>query len=71
VETVGLALAPQPIFSDLKGREWFAACDAEWFNSMRYSFVWNEDSSAFRPVWLLWWDDASYIAYQSVDLVDY
>ena len=35
------------------------------FNPQRYDFRWNEDYSGFVPVKLLWWDDASYIAYQS------
>jgi len=37
------------------------------YSPARYDFVWNDDFSAFRPVRLLWWDEASYLAYQSGD----
>lgn len=32
---------------------------------MRADHVWNTDYTAYRVVPLLWWDDASYIAYQA------
>lgn len=35
------------------------------YNPARYDFVWSDDFLAFRAIKLLWWDDASYIAYQS------
>lgn len=34
------------------------------FNPQRTEFRWNADFSAFWPIPLRWWDDASYIAYQ-------
>jgi hypothetical protein len=43
---------------------WYPAIDAVLFNPNRYSFKWNEDYSMFQATPLLWWDDASYIAYQ-------
>ncbi len=37
------------------------------FNCNRFDFRWNDDFSAFYPVALRWWDDASYAAYQAGD----
>lgn len=37
------------------------------FNPYRYDFYWNKDCTAYRPIALQWWDDASYIAYQCGD----
>lgn len=37
------------------------------YNPSRTEFAWNQDFTAFRPVPLRWWDDASYVAYQSRD----
>jgi hypothetical protein len=36
-------------------------------NVRRTEFRWNADYTAFRPVPLRWWDDASYARYQSGD----
>ncbi len=50
--------------------EWSSSADAldatncRLFNPMRHDFRWNDDFTAFRPVALKWWDDASYMAYQ-------
>lgn len=35
------------------------------WNPRRTEFVWNDSFTAFRPIPLRWWDDASYIAYQA------
>ena len=35
------------------------------FNPQRTEYRWNDDFSGFIPIKLRWWDDASYIAYQS------
>jgi len=40
------------------------------FNPERFDFAWNADFSAYRPLRLKWWDDASYIAYQCGDIDD-
>lgn len=37
---------------------------AHLFNPQRTEYRWNADFSAFYPIPLRWWDDASYIAYQ-------
>ena len=37
------------------------------FNPVRHDFSWNKDFTAFRPLALRWWDDASYAAYQGAD----
>ena len=34
------------------------------YNLRRVEIRWNADQTAFCPVALRWWDDASYIAYQ-------
>ena len=43
------------------------AGNAGLFNPNRYSFRWNPDFTAFEPILLRYWDDASYIADQSRD----
>ncbi len=40
---------------------------ARLFNPARFDFRWNDDYTAFRPIRLRWWDDASYARYQSGD----
>lgn len=35
------------------------------YNPGRYDYRWNSDFTAFRAIKLTWWDDRSYIAYQS------
>lgn len=35
------------------------------YNPNRYDFVWNDDYTSFRAIKLAWWDDASYIDYQT------
>lgn len=47
---------------------WVPAAEVENYNPNRYDFVWNDDFTAFEPVKLLWWDDASYAAYQARDI---
>lgn len=39
------------------------------WSPQRTEFVWTTDFTAFRPVALKWWDDASYVAYE-LDAVD-
>lgn len=41
-----------------------AAVIEEFFPVSRHDYVWNADYTAARPVLLMWWDDASYLAYQ-------
>ena len=50
--------------------EWYSASEIENVDTLRNDVVWNNDLSMFRLVPLLWWDDASYIRYQSEDLVE-
>ncbi len=44
---------------------WFSAEAVEQYDPNRYDFDWNDDFTAFRPLALTWWDDASYLDYQS------
>jgi len=37
------------------------------FSPYRHEFRWNDDFTAYYPIVLKWWDDASYLAYQSGD----
>jgi hypothetical protein len=37
------------------------------FSPRTHDFAWNDTFTAFRPLPLKWWDDASYIAYQAGD----
>lgn len=37
----------------------------EKYSPQRHDFYWNEEDGSVRVIALLWWDDASYIAYQS------
>lgn len=46
------------------------ASQVENYNPNQYDFCWTKDFEAFRPIKLLWWDDASYIAYQCGDFGD-
>jgi hypothetical protein len=41
--------------------------NCELFSPAAHDFRWNADYTAFRPVSLLWHDDASYARYQSDD----
>lgn len=50
---------------DKNGREWFPASRCDEFDPETHDFYWNEDYTFFYPSRLLWWDDASYRAYQS------
>jgi hypothetical protein len=52
---------------DEHGREWYPASKAHEYSPECFDFRWNEDYTMFRPIRLLWWDEASYIAYQSMD----
>lgn len=38
---------------------------ARLYNPQRFDFRWNDDFTAFQPLPLTWWDDASYLAYQA------
>jgi hypothetical protein len=40
------------------------------YDSARYDIYWNKDYTMFKPSKLLWWDDASYLRYQSEDRGD-
>lgn len=46
---------------------WHSASEVETFSPGRFDIIWNADYTMFRAVKLQWWDNASYIAYQSVD----
>ena len=45
-------------------QKWRPAAEAYEWNPERFDFRWNEDFTEFRLVPLLWWDDASYLAYE-------
>ena len=48
----------------------FQACWATMFRTDRFDLVWNADYTTFVPVRLAWWDDRSYIAYQTAGMED-
>lgn len=60
---------PPPFVRDLTAEEieagYLLAPRTVEYNANRYEFRWNDDFSGFIPIKLRWWDDASYIAYQS------
>lgn len=37
------------------------------FNPARFEFRWSDDYQWFKPIKLLWWDNQSYISYQTDD----
>lgn len=45
--------------------EWLPSERAQEFNPDRFDFRWNAGGTAFRLIPLRWWDNESYIAYQS------
>lgn len=47
---------------------WYPARMINEFNPDRFEFRWNEDYTEFQLVPVRWWDDLSYIRYQSEDL---
>lgn len=44
------------------------ASEVETYNPDRYSFAWNYDYSGFVPHKLAWFDNESYMRYQSEDM---
>jgi hypothetical protein len=47
------------------GKEEVAAGKYKEYDPERYDFFWNKDFTAVKIVPLTWWDDKSYLAYQT------
>lgn len=55
------------VIHDTHGRDVDPSSAARLFNPQRTEFRWNDDFTAYRPIALRWWDDASYARYQAGD----
>lgn len=64
-QTLHLAVIQPTLAADGNPTQVGALCHPD-----RAEVVWNASFTAFRIVPLRWWDDASYAAYQAVDIGD-
>lgn len=58
------------VIHDTFGRDESNSSAARLFSPRTNDFAWNDDFTAFKALPLKWWDDASYIAYQTRDCCD-
>jgi hypothetical protein len=49
--------------------QWHDASELDGFGPVCNEFIWNANFSKFRVIPLRWWDEPSYLKYQSVDPV--